>query len=1174
METSIFRYVLKYSMRQQVILLLMAAISFPFLYMSLDIPKTIVNKAISGAQSGFPKNFFGFELEQIPYLMTLCAAFIVLVSINGAFKYFINIYRSILGERVMRRLRFQLIERVMRFPLHHFRNLSQGEIVALVTVETESLGGFFGDAFSLPAYQGGILLTLIGFMFVQDSTLGMAAIILYPVQGYVIPKLQRKVNALAKERVRTSRKLSERISEMTSGVSEIHAHDTAHYELADFSNRLGVIFNIRNELFRRKFFIKFLNNFLAQLTPFFFFSIGGYLVIDGDLTLGALVAVLAAYKDVSGPWKELLTYYQRMEDNKIKYEQIVNQFEPPGMFDEAHMELRKGPTEPIEGKLVASNLSLELSDGNKAVDGASFSLDTSEHVAIIGSGSGGRSELARMIARQVLPSGGKISVGSKNLTALPNAVIGRLFAYVDQESYIRSGSIMDALLYGLKHYPVDNGSTVADSEDHRKKAEESALSGNSLFDIDAEWVDFEAIGVKNHDELMDRAIEVMRVVDMEDEVFQIALQRIVNADDYPALAEGVLKARAVISEQLKNQGLTGLVEVFDKNLFNSNASVAKNILFGTPVDSTFDIEKMGENPHVLAVLEKVGLTDDFLRIGHSIAGLMVELFMGLAPDHEFFERFSFIDSDDLPDFQRIISQAAADGLKSLEARDQARLIDLPFKMIPARHHLDMIDGPMQKRILDARRVFFETLPEDMRSSIAFFDAETYNPASRIQDNILFGKIVGGKGESAARIGELLAEVIDELGLRKMILKIGLDFDVGIAGKRLSSAQRQKLSIARCLLKRPKLLIYNQAATSLDADSQAAVFNRIKMEMKGNGLIWVDDQNNFTNKFDHVLQVERGKVKETTKTGGVRQLSESETEPAPTGSELDEEAGVLAKIPFFAEMERSQLKLLAFTAERLEFEKNQFLFMQGDTAKVAYMILKGTVDILVDSVEGDRAVATAGKGELIGELALLCDVPRTASVRAGSHVTVLSISKDIFFKYIQENSTVSAGLTRLIAKRLEALMRKVLGTNGMYDERTGLPNRDLLKDRIKFLASANKRIECVSALILINIDDFHTLNEEFSDAQKNEFLIDVARRLKGCLREADTLAYLENSGFGIIANAPAGVPKVDTDIIKKRLAGAMSTPSMIGAKEINLENMVHFHSYPLDEKNLSLALDLL
>lgn len=1174
MESSIFKYVLKYSIKQQAILLLVAAVSFPFLYMSLDIPKTIVNKAISGAPSDFPRILFGLELEQIPYLMVLCAVFIALVSINGGFKYFINIYRSILGERVLRRLRFQLVERVMRFPLHHFRNLSQGEIVALVTVETETLGGFFGDAFSLPAYQGGILLTLIGFMFIQDPILGVAAIVLYPVQGYVVPKLQRKVNNLAKERVKTSRKLSERISEVASGVSEIHAHDTAHYELADFSNLLGAIFNIRNELFRRKFFIKFLNNFLAQLTPFLFFSIGGYMVIDNDLTLGSLVAVLAAYKDVSAPWKELLTYYQRMEDNKIKYEQIIKQFEPPGMFDETHMKPSSGLPELIEGRLVASNLSLELSDGNKAVDGASFSLDTSEHVAIVGSSDSGRAELARMIARQVLPSGGKITIGDKNLTTLPDAVIGRLFAYVDQESYIRSGSIMDALLYGLKHYPIDNGPAAGDSEDRRKKDEESAMSGNSLFNIDAEWVDFEAIGVENYDELMDRAIEVLRVVEMEDEVFQIALQRTVNAEDYPALAEGVLQARAVVSKKLKDQGLTDLVEVFDKERFNSNASVAENILFGTPVDSAFSLEKIGENPHVLAVLEKVGLTDDFLKIGRSIASLMVELFIGLAPGHEFFERFSFIDSDDLPEFQRIINHAATNGLETLEAHDRARLIDLPFKMIPARHHLDLIDGDMQKRILDARRVFFETLPEDLRRSVAFFDVESYNPASRIQDNILFGKIVGSKGDSAECIGDLLAEVIDELGLRKTILKVGLNFDVGIAGKRLSAAQRQKLSIARCLLKRPKLLIYNQAATSLDAKSQAAVFNKIKAEMKGNGLIWVDDKNDFTNKFDHVLHVERGKVKDTAKDGGARRPSESETKPPSTGSELDEEAGVLAKIPFFAEMERSQLKLLAFTAERLEFEKNQFLFMQGDTAKVAYMIIEGAVDILVDSVEGDRTVATAGKGDLIGELALLCDVPRTASVRAATHVTVLSISKDIFFKYIQENSVVSASLTRLIANRLEAMMRKVLGKHGMYDEKTGLPNRDLLKDRIKFLATTDKRTERISALILINIDDFPTLNEEFDDALKNEFLINIARRLKGCLREADTLAYLENSGFGIIANAPADASKVDTDTIKKRLANAMSQPSTIGAKEINLENRVQFHSYPLDGENLSLALDLL
>ena len=1168
MESGIFRYVLKYSMKQQVILLLLAVASFPFLYMSLEIPKTIVNEAIGGAQ--FPKTLLGGEFEQVPYLIALCGLFIFLVFMNGGFKYHINIYRGIFAERMLRRLRFQLIERVMRFPLHHFRNLSQGEIVAMVTVETEPLGGFFGESFSLPGFQGGILLTLITFMFVQDPVLGVAAILLYPIQAYLIPKLQRHVNMLAKERVRNVRKLSERITEMVSGVSDIHAHDTGHFELADFSDRLGTIFNIRFEFYRKKFFIKFLNNFLAQLTPFFFFSIGGYLVIKGDLTLGSLVAVLAAYKDVAAPWKELLAYYQRMEDNKIKYAQIIEQFEPPGMFDERHLEPSSGPAASIGGKLVVTNLSLSLDEGSKAVDGASFSLDTSEHVAIVGSSTSGRSELAQLLARQILPSGGKISIGDRNLASMPNAVTGRLLTYVDQEAYIRSGTILDALLYGLKHHPVDGGGEV--TERGLKKAEEAGLSGNSPFDIESDWVDYQAIGVKDHDQLIDRAIQTLHTVEMEDDVFQIALQRIVDPNDYPALTEGVLEARTVISKKLKDEGLTGLVEIFDSERFNSNASVAENILFGTPVDSTFDIETLGENPHVLGVLERVGLTDDFLKIGRSIAALMVELFHGLDADHEFFGRFSFIDSDDLPEFQRIINHVAAHGLEGLEDHDRARLVDLPFKMIPARHHLNLIDDGMLERILEARRAFSQTMPDDLRPSIAFFDAGRYTPASCIQDNILFGKIAGGKGESAARIGDLIAEVIDDLGLRKAVLQVGLDFNVGIAGKRLSAAQRQKLSIARCLLKRPQVLIYNQATTAVDAKTQAIISERIKKEMTGRGLIWVDDPNDFANKFDRVLHMERGKVSEATKEKARTRRPEIENDSAET--ELDREVNMLANIPFFAGMERSQLKLLAFTAERQEFEEGQYFFLQGNFAEVAYVILKGSGEVLVDTDDGQICVATAQKGEIVGELALLCDAPRTASIRAKSPVTVLSISKDVFIKHVQGNSEISANLTRIIAGRLEETMRKVFGEQGMYDKKTGLPNRDLLRDRMRIQATSDKRTGRVSALILIKMDQFKEHEKKLEESEKDMLLNDIAQQLKGCLREADTLAYLENFGFGIIANAPTDSSEVDTRTVTRRLFMVLSEPFTIGKSKVCLEQGINFEVYPLDEVNLLKADELM
>ena len=217
--------------------------------------------------------------------------FLLLVLINGAFKYVINVYKGMVGERMLRRLRYELYSRVLRFPLSQFRRVSPGEIVQMINAEVEPLGGFIGDAFALPAFQGGTLLTILVFMFVQDPILGLAAIALYPVQIVVIPKLQRQVNQLGK--AGCVRCAGWRIgSARRSQACATSAPTTpTQYERARFSYELGVIFDIRFAIYKKKFFIKFINNFIAQLGPFFFFSIGGYLVIMGDLTLGALVAV-------------------------------------------------------------------------------------------------------------------------------------------------------------------------------------------------------------------------------------------------------------------------------------------------------------------------------------------------------------------------------------------------------------------------------------------------------------------------------------------------------------------------------------------------------------------------------------------------------------------------------------------------------------------------------------------------------------------------------------------------------------------------------------------------------------------------------------------------------------------------------------------------------------------
>ena len=164
-----------------------------------------------------------------------------------------NILIGVLAERMLRRIRYQLIQNVIRFPVPHFRSASSGSIVTMITAETEQIGGFIGDSIALPAYQGGTLLTILAFMFVQDWKLGLAAVSLYPVQAYVIPKLQRKVNQLGKARVRNVRQFSEKLGETISGISDIHAHGTAQYELASFSANMARTYEIRYEIYDKKF---------------------------------------------------------------------------------------------------------------------------------------------------------------------------------------------------------------------------------------------------------------------------------------------------------------------------------------------------------------------------------------------------------------------------------------------------------------------------------------------------------------------------------------------------------------------------------------------------------------------------------------------------------------------------------------------------------------------------------------------------------------------------------------------------------------------------------------------------------------------------------------------------------------------------------------------------------
>jgi CRP/FNR family transcriptional regulator, cyclic AMP receptor protein len=134
--------------------------------------------------------------------------------------------------------------------------------------------------------------------------------------------------------------------------------------------------------------------------------------------------------------------------------------------------------------------------------------------------------------------------------------------------------------------------------------------------------------------------------------------------------------------------------------------------------------------------------------------------------------------------------------------------------------------------------------------------------------------------------------------------------------------------------------------------------------------------------------------------------------------LAQEYDVLRRVPFFAEIEPAKLKLLAFMSERVGFDPGKDLCHQGDLADAAYLIIEGEADIILEGPAGPMTVATLGRNEIVGEIGILCDVPRNATVRAKDRLVALRIAKDPFMRMVREFPTMAVSIMRELAHRLE------------------------------------------------------------------------------------------------------------------------------------------------------------
>ncbi len=1003
MERSIFSFIWKYSKRDQIILLILTIVTFPFLYVTLELPKRIINDAI-GSQTDMI-DLLGIQISQVQFLLVLCFAYLASVLAHGLLKMRLNTMKGILSERLLRRFRYQLIARMMRFPRSYFDNTSQGELVSMVTSEAEPMGGLMGDAVAQPVFQAGQMLIILLFLFIQSIWFGLAGVALIPVQAYLIPMLQRQINVLNKARIKEVRAFSSEIGETAAGISDLRTNGGWRFRLAKFTDRLGVLFQIRFQIYQKKFFMKFLNNFITQLTPFFFYAVGGYLAIKGEITVGALVAALAAYKDLSSPWKELLTYYNQTQDMAIRWEVVIERFDPRNMIPD---ELFNGEPDEIphlKGPIKLEHITVRSSDGNILLDDLNIEIPMGARVAIQIPNQIERTAMAELLIREINPTRGHITMAGHDLAKLHQTVLAARIGYAHAQPYLFKGTIGENLLMSLRTSPK---TVLWDPGKHDRDAIETIRAGNSPDSTRADWLDPGLAELNSQEDVDHWWFELVKAVGTDDLMFRRMVMDRMDPYERPKLAKAIVGLRDEVHKKLKERGLDSAIHRFDPDQFNPAMALGGNLMFASPMRSISQAVLASERSFLAMIFDQ-GLAEQAIAISQTLVETLHQTFGRDGTDHALFVALG-IEEELYEQLVDIALRRRNSGDGALTEDEFSLLLTVPFAFT-AEQIGPAFPETFKKEILEIRRRQGESMRDKTKDMFVPITPETYLPRLSLLENALYGRISAIAGLQADLVMDVVADVFRAHNLQQDVALTVFDVPTKIGGSNISSMFQERAAFSRAAMKRPDILVLNQSLAGHDAKSQARLRNKLSDLLPDTTQIHLDTAFARPEDFDMFIEIKGGRI------DGLAQ-NDAPHDNDSISDDLRRKLQIVERNALFSNLNPRNQRLLAFAAQWYSVEQGSKIFNKHERPDAVYLCLAGKSELYWNDDAGKRHhISTVEPGRLIGDLAVIMNEPRQFDFEALEDSKFLRIGADQFKSVIENDRVILLSLLKTVSSHL-------------------------------------------------------------------------------------------------------------------------------------------------------------
>ena len=828
-KRSLYYWILHRHYGLQILLLFVIILSLFFRVVPLEMQKRIVNQAI--------------ELKDYHLLFLYCGIYFAAVVLAGISKYAINYLQVLIGQKILVEIRSRLYRHILQLPLHFYRSMQPGTVISAMTAELNAIGFFIGSALAVPVTAVLSYLAFFGFMFSISPLLALLSSLLYPLELLIIPWLQRRYNRWNRKRIKTIRTMSNVVNEAITGINDVQSYNNFHFEEQRLQRYIQKLYTTLKRLFRIKYGIKFTDNLIQSFGPLLLFLVGGVLTIKGQFTLGALVAFLSAYEKIYDPWKEMLAFYQSYQDAHVRYRQIMKTFDIKPL---SQLSAPLQQTVQTSGELRLENVGYTLSDGTRLLSSINLSIHSGEQVAVVGFSGSGKSTLALLIDQLYQLTEGRILLDGQDIAPFSKTDISRNITMISQKPFIFSGTILENLFYGIGH-------------DERES--------NTLPD-------------------QDQVFQLLHDVGFAEDVLWFGINTVIPEKQVQKYRNHFLAMRKIVHLELREQ-FEELIEFYDVSKFLYYASIRDNLIFGECRDGRLNKERLPESKKFNRLLQECHLEKDLLRLGLAIARVSLDLLQESAKEADpLFFATTPLQMDEIEIYSDLTNQLEFHPPQKEE--EKRLLMLLALRYIPAKHSIVTLAPSLEKKIFMARHYFLhhimhidvhschaagknflagEKLPEinshEQNNDFIAYCPIRYLYHHSLRTNILFGS-AKRDNKDIMKLRSAVWQAFSEHGLLEEILSLGLNYNVGSQGSKLSGGQQQKLSLARGLLQNRPVLILDEATSGLDNKSQAQVQSLLSTKYRGTTIVAIIHRLDMTQYYDRIIVMENGTVVEEGK----------------------------------------------------------------------------------------------------------------------------------------------------------------------------------------------------------------------------------------------------------------------------------------------------------------------